>query len=110
MEYGFTAPDYARSLIEASHDPLVVINAQGMITDLNQAVETMTGLPKIELLGTAFLDYFTNPEMAGEVYKQVFANGFVKNYLITLRHKSGTLREVSFNGSVYKDENGNVLG
>src|ERR1700736_3935256 len=40
-----TASAYARSLIEASPDPLVTISPEGKITDANQATELVTGIP-----------------------------------------------------------------
>jgi PAS domain S-box-containing protein len=40
---------------------------------------------------------------------EVFAKGSVDSPL-TLRHKEGKLTDVLFNGSVYKDDQGNVLG
>lgn len=41
------ASSYARSLIEASLDPLVTISADGKITDVNKATELVTGCPWI---------------------------------------------------------------
>jgi len=102
--------EYARSLIEASHDPLVTISTEGKITDMNQAMANITGLSRRKLTGTDFFDYFTNPQMAREVYQEVFANGSVSDSPLILRHKDGKLTDVLFNGSVYKDESGNVLG
>lgn len=55
---------YARSLIEASVDPLVTINALGKITDVNVATERVTGKPRADLIGTDFAEYFTEPEKA----------------------------------------------
>ncbi|NWJ49957.1 MAG: response regulator [Bacteroidetes bacterium] len=101
---------YARSLIEASLDPLVTINTEGKITDMNQAMANITGLTRKKLTGTDFFDYFTDPQMAREVYQEVFANGSVAGLPLTLRHKDGKLTDVLFNGSVYKSESGNVLG
>lgn len=99
---------YARSLIEASLDPLVTISTKGKITDMNEAWATITGKPRNVLIGTDFAGYFTEPKKARKVYKEVFAEGFVKNYpLIVI---DDTLTDVLFNGSVYKDETGNVLG
>jgi signal transduction histidine kinase len=40
----------------------------------------------------------------------VFAKGSVADSPLTLRHKDGKLTDVLFNGSVYKDDSGNVLG
>jgi PAS domain S-box-containing protein len=101
---------YARSLIEASLDPLITISIKGKITDMNQALANITGLSRIELTDTDFFDYFTEPQKAREVYQEVFAKGSVADSPLTLRHKDGKLTDVLFNGSVYKDDKGNVLG
>ena len=99
---------YARSLIEASLDPLVTISTEGKITDMNEALTSITGVSREQLKGTDFKDYFTDPKKARQVYQEVFAKGFVTNYPLTI--KDHQLTEVLFNGSVYKDELGNVMG
>jgi len=101
---------YARSLIEASTDPLVTISPEGKITDVNEASVKITGVPRDTLIGTDFSDYFTEPEKAREGYKTVFEKSFVADYPLTIRHKTGNLTDVLYNASVYKDEKGNVLG
>jgi PAS domain S-box-containing protein len=101
---------YARSLIEASLDPLVTISIEGKITDMNQATIDITGINRELLTGTDFFTYFTEPQKAREVYQEVFANGFVADSPLTLRHKNGKLTTVLFNGSVYRDEKGLVQG
>ena len=104
------AAQYARSLIEASLDPLVTISPEGKITDVNEGSVKVTGVPRETLIGTDFSDYFTEPEEAREGYQQVFAKGFVTDYPLTIRHKEGPLTNVLYNASVYKDVQGNVLG
>jgi len=104
------ASQYSLSLIEASRDPLVTISIQGKITDMNEATANITGLTRAQLTGTDFFDYFTEPQKAREVYQEVFAKGSVADSPLTLRHKEGKLTDVLFNGSVYKDDKGNVLG
>ena len=101
---------YARSLIEASLDPLVTISTEGKITDMNQATVNITGLTRKKLTGTDFFDYFTESQKAREVYQKVFAKGSVADSPLTLRHKEGKLTDVLLNGSVYKDDEGNVVG
>ncbi len=101
---------YSLSLIEASRDPLVTISISGKITDMNQATVNITGLTREGLTGTDFFDYFTEPQKAREVYQKVFAEGFVADFPLTLRHIEGKLTDVLFNGSVYKDDDGKVLG
>ncbi len=100
--------EYARSLIEASLDPLVTINTKGKIMDVNGAMAKITGKKREELIGTDFKNYFTDPKKARNVYQEVFAKGFVANYPLTII--DGELTDVLFNGSVYKDSSGNILG
>ncbi|HEX9243165.1 MAG TPA: PAS domain S-box protein [Anaeromyxobacter sp.] len=104
------ASQYARSLVEASLDPLVTISSEGKITDVNEATIKATGVPRERLIGTDFSDYFTEPEKAREGYQQVFSKGFVTDYPLTIRHRNGSLTNVLYNASVYKDFRGNVLG
>jgi PAS domain S-box-containing protein len=104
------AAAYARSLIEASVDPLVTISPEGKITDVNRATELVTGIPRQRLTGTDFSDYFTEPEKAREGYQQVFSQGFVKDYPLAIRHSSGRITDVLYNASVYKNDQGKVLG
>ncbi len=101
---------YSLSLIEASLDPLITISNEGKITDMNEALVNITGMTREEITGTDFLDYFTEPQKAREVYQEVFAKGSVANSPLILRHKDGKVTDVLFNGSVYKDDYGNVLG
>ncbi len=99
---------YVRSLIEASKDPLFTVNPVGKITDMNHASVLITGVSRENLIGSDFFDYFTDPVKAREGYREVFANGSVIDFPLTIKdHK---LTEVLFNGSVYKDELGIVLG
>ena len=104
------ASQYSLSLIEASLDPLITINTKGKITDMNEALANITGITREELTGSNFFDYFTEPEKAREVYQKVFSKGSVADFPLTLRHKAGKLTDVLFNGSVYKDDSGNVQG
>jgi PAS domain S-box-containing protein len=104
------AAEYARSLIEAALDPLVTISPEGKINDVNDATVKITGIPRNKLIGTDFTQYFTDPDKAHEGYEQVFAQGSVTGYPLALRHREGTLTDVLFNASVYRDLNGDVLG
>jgi len=104
------AAQYARSLIEASLDPLVTISPDGKIMDVNAATVKVTGVTREELLGSDFSSYFTEPAKARDGYQQVFAKSFVADYPLTIRQRDGKLTDVLYNASVYKDVAGNVLG
>jgi PAS domain S-box-containing protein len=101
---------YNRSLIEASLDPLVTIGAEGNITDVNRATEKVTGYSRHELIGTDFLDYFTEPKKAREGYQKVFKEGSVRDYALEIKHKNGHITPVLYNASVYRDDSNNVIG
>jgi PAS domain S-box-containing protein len=102
------ASQYSLSLIEASRDPLFTISPQGKITDMNEATVKVTGYAREKLIGTDFFDYFTEPDKARKGYQEVFTKGFVADYPLTLKNLRFT--DVLFNGSIYKDDKGRVLG
>jgi len=101
---------YNRSLIEASIDPLVTIGEDGKITDVNNATEIVTGVNRVELIGTDFSQYFTEPEKARIGYEKVFRNEKVLDYPLELQHRDGSSISVLYNASVYRDENGKIVG
>ena len=101
---------YARSLIEASLDPLVTISPEGKIMDVNQSTEMVTGRSRDELIGSNFSRCFTEPVKAEEGYKLVFEKGIVRDYPLSIRSVSGQVTEVLYNASLYKNEAGKVQG
>jgi PAS domain S-box-containing protein len=101
---------YNRSLIEASLDPLVTINLDGKISDVNEATVRVTGAPREELIGTDFSQYFTEPEKARAGYEQVFREGLVTDYGLEIRHRNGQITPVLYNATVYCDESGHIAG
>ena len=104
------AAQYARSLIEAAMDPLMTISPEGTIYDVNEATVKATGVLRSKLIGTEFCSYFTDPEQAHGCYQRAFTQGSITDYPLTLRHRDGTLTDVLYNASVYRDTGGNVLG
>ncbi len=101
---------YARSLLEASLDPLDTISAEGKITDVNAATEAVTGCARAALIGTDFSDYFSDPAKARAGYQQVFREGLVRDYPLEVRHRDGHITSVLYNASVYRDETSQVIG
>ena len=104
------ASTYARNLIEASLDPLLTISVEGKITDANEAMLKVTGVPREQLTGTDFCDYFTEPRRARAAYMEAFSSGFVRDHSLTVRHTGGQLTDFLVNASVYKNTRGEVIG
>ena len=101
---------YARSLIEASLDPLITINAQGKISDVNAATEGVTGLDRGDLIQRDFSALFTDPKKAQQAYQQVFVQGALHDYPLAIRRLDGSITEVLFNASLFRDPTGAVQG
>ena len=101
---------YIRNLFEASIDSLVTIGPDGIIIDVNLATEKATGLPREKIIGTDFSEYFTDPDKARVGYKQVFDIGKVIDYELCLKHVNGSSIPVLYNASVYKDNEGQIIG
>jgi PAS domain S-box-containing protein len=101
---------YTRSLIESNIDALMTTDPLGIISDVNQQMESLTGFTRDELIGTPFKNYFTNPKQAEEGIKQVLREGNVTNYELTARSKSGVETVVSYNATIFNDRNGRLEG
>lgn len=100
----------ARAMIESSLDALVAINPEGRITDVNEATTKVTSFARDHLIGTAFSDYFTDPQKANHIYQRVFEEGLAVDYPLTIRGRDGTLTEVIYNATAYRDDDGSVRG
>jgi PAS domain S-box-containing protein len=100
---------YNRGLIEASPDPLVTFDREGIIMDVNEAKIRATGRTREELIGSSFADHFTDPEKAKGVM-EVFETGEVRDYELIMKARDGTETMVAYNASVYRDQTGKVAG
>ncbi|HBG71605.1 MAG: hypothetical protein A2W93_08175 [Bacteroidetes bacterium GWF2_43_63] len=100
----------ARTLIEASLVPLITVSKDGKVLDMNEALVNMTGLSRDNIDSINFFDCFTDPAKAREAYRKVFSKGSLTVFPLTLRDTNGKLTDVLFNGTVYRDKSGKVLG
>ncbi len=101
---------YARNLLEAGLDAMVIISPRGQITDVNRATEELTGFSRSDLVGSDFSNYFTAPERAREGYQRVMDAEQVRDLELTLRQASGATVDVLYNATVFRDEAGALLG
>jgi PAS domain S-box-containing protein len=101
---------YARGLIEASMDPLVFLDLDGVVLDVNQATMEITGRERDAILGTRFVDYFNCPSEARRGIELTLADGHVRNFELELVDAKGGIVPVQFNATVYRDPNGEAKG
>jgi PAS domain S-box-containing protein len=89
---------------------MVTVSPEGIITDVNEATVTVLRVPRDQLIGTTFSDYFTDPKKVAEIYQLVFTEGSAVEQPLALRHRDETLTEVLYNAPVYRDASGKGLG
>jgi len=101
---------YTRSLFESNIDALMATDPSGIITDVNKQMGALTGRTRDELIGTPFMDYFTDPEQAEAGIKLVLSKKQVSNYELTARARDGTETVVSYNATTFYDRNRKLQG
>jgi PAS domain S-box-containing protein len=101
---------YTRSLIESNIDALITTDPQGIITDVNQQTEALTGHQREELVGSPFKQYFTEPDTAEEGIRLALRDGRVTNYELTTCGKDGRETVVSYNATAFHDREGRLQG
>jgi PAS domain S-box-containing protein len=104
------AEEYSRCLIETHIDPLVTTDAIGRITDVNAAMETLTGFTRDVLAGTSFFDLFLDKKKAETGLRQVLEGGFLRDLPLSVVDARGKKIQVLFFGSPYRDSSGTVRG
>jgi two-component system sensor histidine kinase/response regulator len=103
------AHEYTRGLIEASIDAMVVVDRELRITDGNEQLARLTGVPKRVLIGSRFDGYFDDPAHAAAAIERTLADGYVTNYDLVMHPAGGQELLVSFNASIFY-RGGQVFG
>jgi len=101
---------YSHSLIESSIDALMMTDPQGIISDVNNEMMSLTGRTRAELLGTHCKEFFTDPDLAATAIERVLTENRVNNYELTVRAKNGLETLVSYNAATFHDRNDNLQG
>ena len=101
---------YTRSLIESNIDALMTTDPSGIISDVNQQMELLTGCTRDELIGAPFKNYFTEPERAEAAITRALREGKVTNYELTARARDGKETVVSYNATTFHDRERKLQG
>ena len=101
---------YTRSLIESNIDAIMTTDPSGIITDVNNQMEALTGCTRDELIGAPSKNYFTDPERAEAGIKRVLSEKKVTNYELTARARDGKETMVSYNATTFYDRERRLQG
>jgi PAS domain S-box-containing protein len=101
---------YTRSLFESNIDALMTSDAEGIITDINKQMETLTDCTRDELIGSPFKNYFTDPKRAQAGINQVLSERKITNYELIVQARNGKETPVSYNAVTLYDRNRMIKG
>jgi PAS domain S-box-containing protein len=101
---------YTRSLIESNIDALMTTDPQGVISDVNQQMISLTGRTRDELIGAPCRNFFTDPVRADAAIKRVLTENKVSDYELTVRAQNGEKTVVSYNAATFHDRDRNLQG
>ncbi|MBI4550171.1 MAG: PAS domain S-box protein [Candidatus Omnitrophica bacterium] len=104
---------FASELIERSQNLVMGLDSGGEIIIFNDKLEELTGFSRWEVIGKKWVDIFTPPasrEKIRQTIEGLLAGGTVRDYQSSILTRNGETREVIWNGTVIKDENGKVVG
>ena len=110
------ARDYADNIIKSMFDTLIVINPDGKIRSINKTTAVLLGYKEEELIGKPFGTIVAEEEeeedipFIGTRLKKLIKEGFIKEYDMTYKTKSGEMIPVSFSGAVMRDKDGELIG
>jgi PAS domain S-box-containing protein len=95
------ALSYTRSVIEANPDLMVVLDREGAILDVNTAAESLTGIPREELIGSSYSRYLMDDATPRDILARLLSQGRI-NYTLQLRRSDGHVIPVSVNSTLFR--------
>ena len=88
---------------------LIATDLDGKINKVNQATEKLLGYTEEEIMGKS-IETILAKDFVKSTWLNLLNEKRVKDFPVTLLRKDGATVALSFNGSVMKDEKGNIIG
>ncbi len=104
--------EFLENLIETAADGIMINDLMGNITNVNSALEKMTGLKKEDLIGEHSSILIKEDEEIRKRFREKAAELFEKGYAsyeTALRRKDGKHVEVEYSTTLVKDEKGDFI-
>jgi PAS domain S-box-containing protein len=97
---------YKRSLIDFNLDPLVTVDTSGVITDVSNRMQALTGRTRDNMIGSPFENLFNEPEAASGALQKAIRTGSLTDHELTIVSKTRGLVVVALNASMLVDTTG----
>jgi PAS domain S-box-containing protein len=101
---------YLRSLIESHPDALVMVDGQGVISDINSALERWTGRSRHDLIGAHWCTLFTDRGRAELCLTLAAETSQLNEFELTVTALDGNHIQVSCNATTLRDQDHRVRG
>ena len=106
---------YWKTIVDTMADGLMVVDSEGVIVSINQAMEEISGYSKGELIGKSceLLECdtcFKTRADGHDKYCALFKDGVVTRRKCTLRKKDGSRIHLYKNATILKDRSDRVIG
>ncbi|MEN6475949.1 MAG: PAS domain-containing protein [Syntrophaceae bacterium] len=99
-----------RSLFENSHDAIYTTARDGTIIDANQAMVDLMGYARGEIIGMDIIRLYERPQDRETFQRTIESCGAVHDYEVRLVRKDGTPMDCLYTSSVWKHEDGSIIG
>ncbi|MFH1075881.1 MAG: PAS domain S-box protein [Pseudomonadota bacterium] len=99
-----------RALFEDSRDAICLITRDGKFIDMNQSALDLFGYEREEMLGVEIKTLYVNPYDWPRFQKEIEQKGAVRDFIVNLHKKDGTLMDALFTASARRSEAGTIGG
>jgi len=108
------ARNFLEDIFRTAADGILVTDNKGRIIKVNQAIKKLLQYEEDEIIGKFTKDLFPQNEdrrkRALKMMRQLFEDGFIKDWELSCPRKDGSLCTLELNVNIIKDEEGNVKG
>ncbi len=105
---------FLKNILNTSVDGIIVTDAQGDVTFVNNAIEDMFGYSKDDILGKNTLllrpDGESYEAKGAEFIARLFEDGFVKEIERKWKRRDGSTIDIELNAALFKDSEGSIIG
>ena len=92
---------YTRSVIEANPDLVTVLDGKGTVMDVNATTESLTGVPREKMIGTAYFTYLVDDGTLHDVFSRLFETGKMEN-TIQVHRTDGHITPLAINATLIR--------